>query len=238
MSITILLLIIVILLLILVLAIKPARQLFRGVIGLLTAGVFLVAGIIIFSISVYFGWDILKNLLPSQVFWWFELFIGTCFVAIGTGNLSFNIFIFFRLLIMTIKSENEVEFSSSDTIAVPWFLSFLVILLSTFITSSGILIYQTYGLIADGLWRPVSILNFVVFSGNYEGFPDSFAREHEFLYIFFREHEFLYSFLELTTLWIGAILLGVLFGLVYGGISVVQFWIIDKVSGKEVIPPS
>jgi hypothetical protein len=229
MSITILLLlIIIILLLILVLAIKPARQLFRGVIGLLTAGVFLVAGIIIFSISVYFGWDILKNPLPSQVFWWFELFIGTCFVAIGTGNLSIIIFIFIRLLTMTIKSENEGEFSSLDKIAIPWFLSFLVILLSTFITSSGILIYQTYGLIADGLWRPVSILNFVVFSGNYEGFPDSFAREHEFLYIF----------LELTTLWIGAILLGVLFGLVYGGISVVQFWIIDKVSGKEVIPPS
>jgi hypothetical protein len=215
MSITILLLIIVILLLILVLAIKPARQLFRGVIGLLTAGVFLVAGIIIFSISVYFGWDILKNPLPSQVFWWFELFIGTCFVAIGTGNLSINIFTFTRLLIMTIKSKNEGEFSSWDKIAIPWVLSFLAILLSTFFTSFGILIYQIYGLIADGSWKQVSV-------------PASFAREHEFLY----------SFIELTTPWVGAILLGILFGLIYGGTSAVQIWIVDKVSGKEVIPPS
>ena len=47
-----------------------------------------------------------------------------------------------------------------------------------------------------------------------------------------------HTLLELITPWVGAILLGVLFGLIHGMTSVVQIWIIDKVSGKEVIPPS
>ena len=73
---TTLLVIIIILLFILVLAIKPARQLFRGAIGLFVVGFFIIVGFFVFLFTVSINLNLLQHSLITQVHWWAELFVG------------------------------------------------------------------------------------------------------------------------------------------------------------------
>ena len=215
MAITTLLVIIVILLLILVFAIEPARQLFRSLGSLIIAGVLVITSLTIFAITIYFVWNVLENASISQVFWWVELFIAISLVTIGVGNLSLNTLMFVRLFIMTKKSKSELEFSSLDKLGAPWLLSFFAIPLFTFFAGSGILIYQI-----SNSWKSL------------KGVDSIYETSNSFVSI-----SILNSFPEYIPLWIGVIFLGAIFFLGYCAVVWVQYNIVEKLSGKNIIPP-
>jgi hypothetical protein len=217
-AVIILLLLIVILLTILILAIDSSRKLTFGIAGLFLSGLFVFYVLACCVFVIYFGWNVLEHSLTNQVFWWVELFIAVCGLTVGVNLLITAISLFEGLWIILIRPEKKIEKHG----LVFGCLSIIIIFLSTFLTSSGILVYQFLNYFRDGSWRSISVIDSVTFSFKDFNLGTSAGPSR------------LYFLGEFIPLWVGVIFIGVLFFLIF--VTAVQFqhWIIDQHNSKKI----
>jgi hypothetical protein len=227
MTIKILLFIIVFLLLVIVLAVPQVRKLLSGLLGLVTAGFFVLIGLGVFLVTAIFLWNILEHALAGQFFWWIEFFVATCCVVVGVGNLSMQLVMFFRLLLILVRSEEELVAPRLDLIAIPWVLSYVIIPVSSLLASFGILTYQILNYFKYNSWRSISVIDlyFYYFEETLvKGALSEFAGQ-----------SWWYLQAEFLPLSIGILFFGILLFILYLLIMWIQITLVIKVSGKDIV---
>ncbi len=200
-TIIILLLLIVILLSLLILAINPARVLALRIVGLILSALFVTIDLVCCVVAIYFGWNILELFFTNQVFWWVELFMASCGLAVATSILISAIRLFGGS--WAILANPEENFEKVGILKEQGCLSTFIISLSTFLTSSGIFTYQTIAFFRDGSWRSISVLDSIRFSFQNTAFKGPHNTSSSF--------SLWHSIADFLPLCVGVIFIGMLF---------------------------
>ena len=204
-----------------------ARKLLSGLLGLVTAGFFALIGLGVFLVTALFLWNTLEHALIGQFFWWIEFFVAACCVVVGVGYLSMQLVVFFRLLLMLVKSEEELVAPMLDLIAIPWVLSYVIIPVSSILASFGILTYQILNYFKYNSWRSISVIDLVFYYFEETEVKGSLSA--------FADQSWWYLLTEFLPLSIGILFFGALLFILYLLIMWIQATLVIKISGKDIV---